>query len=65
MYTAPTTGGEVLTPNDAVKVLEELLYTSTEPVLRTGPEAQSKATRCKEDPRDCFRAAPECLSVTI
>ena len=25
MYTAPTTGGEVLTPNDAVKVLEELL----------------------------------------
>ena len=24
-HTAPTTGGEVLTPNDAVKVLEELL----------------------------------------
>ena len=25
MYTAPTTGDEVLTPNDAVKVLDELL----------------------------------------
>ena len=25
MYTASMTGGEVLTPNDAVKVLEELL----------------------------------------
>ena len=25
MYTAPTTGGEVLTPNDAIKVHEELL----------------------------------------
>ncbi|CAI8036819.1 hypothetical protein GBAR_LOCUS20627, partial [Geodia barretti] len=25
MAEAPTTGGEVLTPNDAVKVLEELL----------------------------------------
>ena len=31
--------------------------TSTEPVLRTGPEAESKAIRSKEHPRDLFRAA--------
>ena len=31
--------------------------TSTEPVLRTGPEAESKATRSREHPRDRFRAA--------
>ena len=31
--------------------------TSTEPVLRTGTEAESKATRSKEHPRDRFRAA--------
>ena len=30
MYTAPTTGGEALTSNDAVKVLEELLPAQNE-----------------------------------
>ena len=30
---------------------------STEPVLRTGTEAESKATRSKEHPRNRFRAA--------
>ena len=38
--------------------------TSTEPVQQTGPEAESKATRCEEHPRDRFHAARTPSSVS-
>ena len=50
-HTAPT-GDDTLTPDDAVDLLEELLYTSTEPVLRARSEAEGARARGHEHTLD-------------